>query len=651
MKANRRMKFHLLIPLILTLSLLGCQTPPTADAAPTVPPTQTAIPMPEIAPLGSVPAEQLDLDASNEADQALIVDLAAPGDKYVFVDATTLMAPPVGKTVGERQQAFLDDANVQRSVLKQQGYALGYTSVHVREDGLVNTVTTFDKDGKNIYVPTIMVSGEKFYSSSTSKAYFDIEIPDEAKPKYRPVKLPPYAQPESVTVRYQGEAEILEVTDRFGNQWVWDFRKGEFVSMIDRPSSTEMKAALPDYVAAYARTAQSGQEALFSSPEVVMDRFEERTGAGKDGISFKALVDPHTSTILFLKTQNEETGEWGWELVRLKDLAELSNLRLGSENRITSNFFDELNAATIGLSIDWLHQYGWESIDREIEVLTSNGIKPENITLGSALMGGVGTPDWFAQMDHSPEYLENFIVEYVTDMVIYGKKNGISTFIILNEPFFETPSRGVLRPDYFYEKLGDRYYEIAFTAARAAYPEANLILLDDGNHFNLFNPDGTVDLESQASVTYRIAQKLKGVEANGRPVLDTVGFQMHLVDMDWVPGGMPSDDNISATMRAFKDLGYNLVVSEFDYGMHNYLETEQQKEVRQAKEYQRMLKLILEEGITDITFWGIDDKGNHTWYYDLGIYNANPTMFSGGDPKLSYYAVLRVLSEYLLNNK
>ncbi len=620
-------------------------SPTEAPSAPTDNPEPTATP--DIATPEPVPTVQQNLDISNEADQITVIEQTTQSDKYVYVNETTI-TPPEGVTLEGGRSVFLDNANIQREVIRGQGLALGYTSVHVRSDELVNTVTTFNQAGTSIYIPAISVDGQTFYSSSTSKAYFDVEIPEGTKPKYEAVLLPPNTNPESVTVRFQGEAEILEVTDNVGNQWVWDFRKGEFVSMIDRPATAEMRAALPDYVAAYARTAQPGQEELFKTPEVVIDRLEETASVAKDGTAFKALIDPQTGTILFLKTQNQETGEWEWKpITGIKNLGEIASIVFGSENRITSNFFEELNGATIGVSPDWIRQYGWSSIDSELETLKKGGINPENIILSGALMGHQA-PDWLIQENETPDKLEHFIIQYITDLVSYGKKNGISTFTIVNEPYFSTPSRGVIRPDFFHEKLGDKYYEIAFSAARNAYPEGTFILNDDGNHYDLFLPDGRINVESQAFATYKIAKQLKDVKVNGKPVLNAVGFQMHIIDMDWVKGGLPNKESIRQTLQAYNDLGYEIHVTEFDYAMHNFEGSPDEKIKRQAEVYYELMQILLDLNVKNITFWGMDDTGNNTWYYDMGINNAKPTMFEGGKPKLNYFAALKALSEYIL---
>lgn len=670
---------------------------PTDDAPSTPTEKPAPSPTPEISTPEPVPTEQSQLNISEPADQVRIIEQTSQGDKYVYVDTNT-MTPPEGMTMDGGRDVFLDNANTQREVLRIQGYVPGYTSVHVREDELVNTITTFDQKGENIFIPTITVDGKTFFSSSTSKAYFDVEIPEDAKPTYKPVELPPDTKPESVTVRFQGEAEILEVTDKFGNQWVWDFRKGEFVSMIDRPATAEMRTALPDYVAAYARNAQPGQEALFKTPEAVMDRLEERTGTGKDGTPFKALVDPETGTILFLKTQNQETGEWEWKNASVGNLREKLDLFFTITNAEVSDFREQQkilemmcgNECEIGIAgemqmnmvfqefnaEEWLRVLeNWEAIQadfierkvpenypyywRDIDSLMSEYTRMANnagveVKFKSGLLlwptfdnlTSGGTTKIIHDLNLPPEDNLKFLEFMVKSRVLnypqiqsWNVSDEVIAGEVLNEPNLVVWNKltGLSSPELI--------AQIA-TWVKESNPNAQTIMNEHGV-FN-YNNNWT---QATHDRTLIVLQELSQQKA---PV-DSFMDQQNL----WIGTGL-DPKKMSSDIQKIQQLGFNIAGSEIVISVNPQSAidgnttvrnpaTGNTPEAKQAQMFKDLINILLTNNVSHIGFGGFDD--NTAWTNGAGQPEANPTLFdSNYQPKLAYYFIMQALSDALLSN-
>jgi len=422
--------------------------------------------------------------------------------------------------------------------------------------------------------------------------------------------------------------------------------------LIERPTHAEMASLLSDYSTVLTRNADKDKQKLFNDPEIIVNRLMEKSITGENGSLVKVLIDPETNTILFIKTRDPNTETWVWELSTMKNLGNALHLFIGSDSRITPNFFEQLNHATVGIYWNRLNPsegvYDWKYANEQIDMLIKGGIPAENITLHGFIFGE-DTNYWFVSKDPTPDELKEILVDYVTNIVKYGKSKGIKQYVLLSEPFFAMPDGTIYRHDYFYEKLGEEYYEIIYRTARSVDSDAYLILNDDGNHYDLFGPDGKVDLTSQASVTYNIAKKLCEIKVDGKPILNAVGFEMHNKDRDWIVGGIPAAENERKTLSDFKELGIDLIITEFDYDMSNFRGTNLEKEKRQAEVYERLLGTALELGVRQITFWDIEDTTSG-WVTEVGIIDAMPTLFANGSPKLNYYEFLAILSDRILSN-
>ena len=83
-------------------------------------------------------------------------------------------------------------------------------------------------------------------------------------------------------------------------------------------------------------------------------------------------------------------------------------------------------------------------------------------------------------------------------------------------------------------------------------------------------------------------------------LMDYLGFEMHSLDVPWIPDGVPTADDVTQTIQSF---GVPGVVTEFDYDISNYQGTEAQRLQRQSDVYRSLVQASLDAGVKEITFW------------------------------------------------
>lgn len=614
----------------------GTEDPTTSpELDPTNPPTPTdelppPSPTPDLSTPEPIPPEQDSIDISNEAHQVIIIDGTTFSDKYTYVNPTT-MVPPDGKTMDGGRQVFLDNANTQRDVLKRQGLTPGITTVHVRPDELINTVVTFDPEGRVMYVPSITVNGKVFFSSSTSKAFFDVDIPEGTRAQYKAISLPADTDPATVTVRHRGEADIVELTDKFGNQWVWDFRKGEFVSMIDRPATAEMRAALPDYVAAYARTADAEHAELFSSVDVVIERLTEDV----DGKGNKVLIDKDTGVPLFIKLQNED-GSWDWQKPTLNYFSEQLNITFGTDTVAGPTSRDKelytlYGSGTVVVGMEWwrvepergvIDPWQLSEAKKVFNELEEAGIDKINI---NAIL--FSYPDWLKTGEFSQEELR----EIMRNRIAYVIRNTpeASSYEVVNEPYdLNNPDR---QNDPFYRAWGGfdyiiEAYRIAReTANEMGRPDVALIFNDMDNH----RANGGTTQATREIIDMLLAEGL----------VDFVGMQMHFNQWGGVTNGK-LDPSIQREIEYYKGK-VPVLITELTYTPtdRELAMSESDLNKRLSQIFASVVQVAIEsENVQGITTWGLTEQYlEGTGWKQLFDEKAQP--------RPAFYEVMRVLFE------
>lgn len=235
-------------------------------------------------------------------------------------------------------------------------------------------------------------------------------------------------------------------------------------------------------------------------------------------------------------------------------------------------------------------------------------------------------PDWLKQGNYSDEELLGIIRDHI-QTVGERYRGRVREYTVVNEAFSRKLHTGG-NSDWWGERLEEAYIDEAFKSARAADPDAVLILNDFGN-------------ETEGEISNLMYVYIKSAKARGIPV-DGLGMQMHID-----AGNAPKRDEVAANMRRFADIGVKVYVTEFDVNMHSIDKSENEENQLQAQIYGDLLGACLDVGseiCPSFGFLGLIDR--QSWYKGIGIEDANPLMFNEDyTPKPAFFAVRRALEQ------
>jgi endo-1,4-beta-xylanase len=317
-----------------------------------------------------------------------------------------------------------------------------------------------------------------------------------------------------------------------------------------------------------------------------------------------------------------------------REYGEAIGVRVGSESggwlyddpAARALFRSQASIATIDTGLYWVEvepqrgvfDFGWP--DRQLDTWRAAGLPIRGHGLVFPTFWPL-LPAWLTGGTFSRTELTQILVNHV-ERIVDHYKGRVSEWIVVNEPFFP----GRRENDPFYRVIGEEYIDLAFATAREIDPTAVLIFNDNDNHHSR----GSVDLTM--GISRRLLEK---------GLIDAVGLQMHIADLPWVPGGVPTAEDVTATIRGY---GIPCVVTEFDYDLSAYPGTQTDRYQRQAEVYRWLIEAILDAGVKEITFWGLEHQ--YSWLLAVGVKNGAATMFEDPThPKPAYFAVRDVLKK------
>lgn len=231
---------------------------------------------------------------------------------------------------------------------------------------------------------------------------------------------------------------------------------------------------------------------------------------------------------------------------------------------------------------------------------------------GHTLVWHSQLPSWVSNLTTSSAVLSAMDNHITTEMTHF--KGKILYWDVVNEAFNEDGTRG---SDVFQNVIGDSYIADAFTAARAADPNAKLC-------YNDFNIEG---MNAKSNAVFNMVQNFK---AQGVPI-DCVGFQSH-----FIVGQIPSD--MQANLQRFANLGVDVNITELDVRMPTPATTANLQQ--QATDYSKVISNCLAvSSCTDITTWGVGDPDS--WVPGTFSGQGAALLFDDSyNPKPAYNAVL-----------
>jgi len=237
-------------------------------------------------------------------------------------------------------------------------------------------------------------------------------------------------------------------------------------------------------------------------------------------------------------------------------------------------------------------------------------------------------PEWLKNGNFSADDLATIMHDHIATVV--GRyKGSIKQWSVVNEAFTRGQHTNGLSDWWADHTGGDTaYIDQAFLSARAADPQAKLILNDFNNE--QFNP------VSDAMYDY-----IKDAKARGIPI-DGIGMQMHIDGTH-----APDKVEVIANMQRFAALGIGVYVTEFDVNMSAVPADNPTKDKIAGDIYYNMMRACIESTVChSFALLGITDK--ETWYNYMGpgTAGARPLMFDDAyRPKQAYYSFRTALSD------
>jgi GH35 family endo-1,4-beta-xylanase len=176
------------------------------------------------------------------------------------------------------------------------------------------------------------------------------------------------------------------------------------------------------------------------------------------------------------------------------------------------------------------------------------------------------------------------------------------------------------------EKMNDRhpvYIRKAFEYA-AKYAKGKLELRDNGCE----KPG------KKALAFFQLAKHLQ----NSGVKLDGVGLQCHFN----IEGeGVMDTQGLATEIRKYRGIGLEVYFTEVDFGSKELQWTPELAQ-KQKEEYKKIIKVALDEGVSQVHFWGLKDA-DEKWRG-----KENPLLFDENlKPKPAYYGVKEALKEFV----
>jgi len=212
------------------------------------------------------------------------------------------------------------------------------------------------------------------------------------------------------------------------------------------------------------------------------------------------------------------------------------------------------------------------------------------VVKGHALVWYNQLPSWVSAISDADD-LRAAMVNHI-QKVMEHYRGSVVAWDVVNEAWDDTDPT-MLRDSVFSRVLGRSYIEEAFTAARAADPDAKLF-------YNDYATDG---LSEKSNAVYEMVRDLKERDIP----IDGVGLQMHWRSVGSTLTGAQVIENI----QRLSALGVEVVISEMDVQLCRGGTLEDQ----QARYHEIVAACMTQPACTAVTFWGITDK--YSWLNDL----------------------------------
>ena len=262
--------------------------------------------------------------------------------------------------------------------------------------------------------------------------------------------------------------------------------------------------------------------------------------------------------------------------------------------------------------------YDFSAADPIVDQAEQEGLRIRGHTLFWDRLNG--SPDWLeSEVGAAPDPAAR-LTELMQDhaATVVGRYSGrIDQWDVVNEPL-AFGGAGFDPENFFFQTLGEDYLDIAFEAARAADPDAQLFLNET--------------LTELPSMFDGLIQLVEGMQSRGVPI-DGVGLQSHYFL------ARPDLAALQSQLERIEALGLLVELTELDIPLFVF-GAEPDPLAAQAQAYADVFAAcVAVAACSGITTWGIDDSD--TWLDSFGLTQGfapnRPLLFDElGQPKPAY---------------
>jgi endo-1,4-beta-xylanase len=292
----------------------------------------------------------------------------------------------------------------------------------------------------------------------------------------------------------------------------------------------------------------------------------------------------------------------------LKDIAAARGLRYGSTvmasqllpgDSFTNLLLREVAALVPENEMKWLHMSTapFHADHRVSDCLVDFAAAHGLLCRGHNLLWYWSTPKWFKELSDR-KTARTAMLRRVTDMVA-RYRGRIDSWDVVNEPVDAASERADhLRGDVFFKQIGPEYLALAHAAARAADPEARLVLNECGVEYD------TPDMDRKRAAVLDVIETMRKRQV---PV-DALGIQAHLS-----VGRYPfSEPKLRDYLRRAAAMGLEIQITELDCTDDLAPAGIAARDELVADEYRRFLDVALDEPAVKIVMtWGLSDR--YSW--------------------------------------
>lgn len=289
--------------------------------------------------------------------------------------------------------------------------------------------------------------------------------------------------------------------------------------------------------------------------------------------------------------------------------------------------------------------YDFTKADALVKFAKANGMKVHGHTL--LWPAANRTPGWLKQIPAGSKTKEEWIAlleGYITKVVTHFKGQ-VDSWDVVNEAFgyhevlngtyYKTAEKFPNGYDFWIDRIGEEYFEIAFKAAHKADPDAILFYNDTDLEYG--NYSGSQSKPENGERRTKIYAKLTEMRKAGMPIHGT-GIQFHIDQ--WYS----NNHTAASAMEIASNFGL-VHISELDVRLDGSNPQTDRQNNQYTTVFNAFMNNVDKKNQFGITIWGVEDSDS-PWLTDYP--NSNPLLFNKDadnnyHPKETYKALIGLL--------